>query len=266
MRWMASERGLSGSALSDVRTTCNDFENNIQRMRHHDFLRAGYPIVSGVIEGACRLVIDRMEHGRMRSTLEGAQARCRFSRQPVSSMLTGPLRTCSRSGCTTFSRMVSVCFSILHTMPCRVRTDHVGLYSPLCQKLPSSAHLFDLAGNRVLSFSAPLPRLPVHFLFVFGCQDGGRVGGRDDKTTFTFWDIHSGPIARTLQCKPRAAGPPSDQEPRPFPVPLPQTEAREQALPALLQRGGSVSRFPTLSPQPISRRQSCHDAHCWRSP
>jgi len=75
MRRMASERGLKGSALKEVNTACNYFENNSARMRYHEYLEAGYPIASGVIEGACRHIIkDRMEHGGMRWTLQGAQA------------------------------------------------------------------------------------------------------------------------------------------------------------------------------------------------
>ena len=75
MRRMASQRGLKGGALKDVTTACNYFENNAQRMRYDEYLRAGYPIASGVIEGACRHVIkDRMEHGGMRWTLAGAEA------------------------------------------------------------------------------------------------------------------------------------------------------------------------------------------------
>jgi hypothetical protein len=75
LRRMASHRGLKGAALKDVTITCNYFENNADRMRYDEYLRAGYPIASGVIEGACRHVIkDRMEHGGMRWTLEGAQA------------------------------------------------------------------------------------------------------------------------------------------------------------------------------------------------
>jgi hypothetical protein len=75
LRRMASQRGLKGAALKDVTTTCNYFENNAGRMRYDEYLRAGYPIASGVIEGACRHVIkDRMEHGGMRWTLAGAQA------------------------------------------------------------------------------------------------------------------------------------------------------------------------------------------------
>lgn len=75
LRRMATQQGLRGQALKDVTTTCNYFANNAQRMRYDEYLRAGYPIASGVIEGACRHVIkDRMEHGGMRWTLEGAQA------------------------------------------------------------------------------------------------------------------------------------------------------------------------------------------------
>lgn len=75
MRRMATERGLKGPELKEVRTACNYFENNLARMRYDEYLEAGYPIASGVIEGACRHVIkDRMEHGGMRWTLAGAQA------------------------------------------------------------------------------------------------------------------------------------------------------------------------------------------------
>ena len=46
-----------------------------QRMRYDEYLRAGYPIASGVIEGACRHVVkDRMERSGMRWTIDGAQA------------------------------------------------------------------------------------------------------------------------------------------------------------------------------------------------
>jgi len=48
--------------------------NNIGRMRYDQYLAAGYPIASGVIEGACRYVIkDRMERTGMRWTMTGAQ-------------------------------------------------------------------------------------------------------------------------------------------------------------------------------------------------
>jgi hypothetical protein len=75
MRRMASQRSLTGQALDDVLTTCNYFEKNAGRMRYDEYLRQGYPIATGVIEGACRHVIkDRMEQGGMRWTLDGAEA------------------------------------------------------------------------------------------------------------------------------------------------------------------------------------------------
>jgi hypothetical protein len=75
MRRMASQRNLAGQALKEVTTACNYFEKNAQRMRYDEYLQAGYPIASGVIEGACRHVIkDRMEQGGMRWTLAGAEA------------------------------------------------------------------------------------------------------------------------------------------------------------------------------------------------
>ena len=75
MRRMASQRNLKGEALKAVTTASNYFEKNAERMRYDEYLKAGYPIASGVIEGACRHVIkDRMEHGGMRWTLLGAEA------------------------------------------------------------------------------------------------------------------------------------------------------------------------------------------------
>jgi hypothetical protein len=75
MRRMATQHALQGEALKAVTTACNYFENNAPRMRYDQYLQAGYPIASGVIEGACRHVIkDRMEQGGMRWTLAGAVA------------------------------------------------------------------------------------------------------------------------------------------------------------------------------------------------
>ena len=75
MRRMATQRHLKGEALKAVTTACNYFETNLARMRYDEYLREGYPIASGVIEGACRhLIKDRMEQGGMRWTLEGAKA------------------------------------------------------------------------------------------------------------------------------------------------------------------------------------------------
>jgi hypothetical protein len=44
-------------------------------MRYDEYLKKGYPIASGVIEGACRhYVKDRMERTGMSWTQDGAQA------------------------------------------------------------------------------------------------------------------------------------------------------------------------------------------------
>ena len=72
---MASQRNLKEEALKAVTTASNYFAKNAERMHYDEYLKAGYPIASGVIEGACRHVIkDRMEHGGMRWTLLGAKA------------------------------------------------------------------------------------------------------------------------------------------------------------------------------------------------
>ena len=58
-----------------VREVIGYCDRNRGRMRYDEYLAAGYPIGSGVAEGACRhLVKDRMEQTGMRWTVEGAQA------------------------------------------------------------------------------------------------------------------------------------------------------------------------------------------------
>ena len=75
MRRMATQRGLKGEQRKEMTTVCRYLENNAERMRYQEYLQAGYPIASGVIEGACRHIIkDRMEQGGMRWTLPGAEA------------------------------------------------------------------------------------------------------------------------------------------------------------------------------------------------
>src|SRR5208282_4020421 len=54
---------------------CDFLEGNLHRMHYDEYLKAGYPIATGVIEGACRHVIkDRMERAGMRWKVPGAQA------------------------------------------------------------------------------------------------------------------------------------------------------------------------------------------------
>jgi hypothetical protein len=75
LRRLAQERGLVGAAKKELRRIGSYLYKNRHRMRYDEYLRAGYPIASGVIEGACRhLIKDRMERAGMHWTLEGAQA------------------------------------------------------------------------------------------------------------------------------------------------------------------------------------------------
>lgn len=75
LRRMATQRGPAAADRKELDTVCTYLENNAERMRYHEYLAAGYPIATGVIEGACRHIIkDRMEQGGMRWTLAGAEA------------------------------------------------------------------------------------------------------------------------------------------------------------------------------------------------
>ena len=52
---------------------CRYFEAHQDRMQYGLYLACGYPIATGVIEGACRhLVKDRMERSGMKWTEPGA--------------------------------------------------------------------------------------------------------------------------------------------------------------------------------------------------
>jgi hypothetical protein len=75
LRQMGTKHNLRGHRLAKLTTICNYLTKNLARMRYDEYLAAGYPIASGVIEGACRYVVkDRMERAGMRWTVEGAQA------------------------------------------------------------------------------------------------------------------------------------------------------------------------------------------------
>jgi hypothetical protein len=75
LRQMGTKGKLRGNKLKRLHQICNYLEKNRDRMRYDEYLAAGYPIASGVIEGACRYVVkDRMERAGMRWTVDGAQA------------------------------------------------------------------------------------------------------------------------------------------------------------------------------------------------
>jgi hypothetical protein len=75
MRRLAQQRGLDAAKRKELGRICGYFHKHRTRMRYDEYLRQGYPIASGVIEGACRhLIKDRMERAGMHWTLAGAQA------------------------------------------------------------------------------------------------------------------------------------------------------------------------------------------------
>ena len=74
-RQLIPKHDLKGSRKKTVQSAITYYENNREHMHYDEYLAAGYPIGSGVAEGACKhLVKDRMERAGMRWELEGAQA------------------------------------------------------------------------------------------------------------------------------------------------------------------------------------------------
>jgi len=75
LKQMSTKRRLRGSRRETINKVVNYLVNNRAYMKYDEYLAAGYPIGSGVGEGACRhLVKDRMEGTGMRWTVDGAQA------------------------------------------------------------------------------------------------------------------------------------------------------------------------------------------------
>jgi hypothetical protein len=75
LRRLVAERKLSGAKKKSMSRLCSYLYKNRHRMHYDEYLAAGYPIASGVIEGACRhLIKDRMERAGMHWTMAGAQA------------------------------------------------------------------------------------------------------------------------------------------------------------------------------------------------
>jgi len=75
LRNMATRRGFSSTNREELERICGYFRNNAERMAYDEYLALGYPIASGVIEGACRTVVnDRMERSGMRWVFQGAHA------------------------------------------------------------------------------------------------------------------------------------------------------------------------------------------------
>lgn len=75
LKRLRDEHDLQGEKRKTLNAAITYYENNRDHMKYDEYLAAGYPIGSGVAEGACRhLVKDRLECTGMRWTVNGAQA------------------------------------------------------------------------------------------------------------------------------------------------------------------------------------------------
>ena len=75
LRQRLTKGSVRGRKREVVESAIEYLENNREHMKYDEYLAAGYPIGSGVAEGACRhLVKDRLEQTGMRWTVTGAQA------------------------------------------------------------------------------------------------------------------------------------------------------------------------------------------------
>ena len=75
LKQMATKHNLRGNRKRKLYVAINYLQRNRDSMHYDEYLANGYPIGSGVVEGACRhFVKDRMELTGMRWRSDGAQA------------------------------------------------------------------------------------------------------------------------------------------------------------------------------------------------
>lgn len=75
LRRLLATSNLNAERRRTINACIRYYDGNRDRMKYDEYLAAGYPIGSGVAEGACRHVVkDRMEQTGMRWTINGAQA------------------------------------------------------------------------------------------------------------------------------------------------------------------------------------------------
>jgi hypothetical protein len=78
---------IVGDRRDQLRKVITYLDNGKQHMRYDIYLKRGYPIGSGVVEGACKnLVKDRMEQCGMRWTIAGAEAVLRMRSIQINGM------------------------------------------------------------------------------------------------------------------------------------------------------------------------------------
>lgn len=75
LRTLLQTEALNASQRQIITKTANYFQRNLPYLDYQTYLQQGFPIASGVIEGACRhLVKDRFELSGMRWTYQGAES------------------------------------------------------------------------------------------------------------------------------------------------------------------------------------------------
>ena len=75
MRRSATLPKLTSQERKPVDTCARYLLNNAKYLKYDDYLKAGFPIATGVIEGPCRhLIKDRMDITGARWTMRGAEA------------------------------------------------------------------------------------------------------------------------------------------------------------------------------------------------
>lgn len=76
---MTKAEAVSANLLAQLNHTANYFERNLPYLDYPTYLAKGWPIASGVIEGACRhFVKDRCELSGMRWSQSGAEGLLRM--------------------------------------------------------------------------------------------------------------------------------------------------------------------------------------------
>ena len=75
LRQTVTKRRLTGAKAKTIHGVCDYLYRNRERMRYDEYLRNGWPIASGTVEGACKnLIRDRFERSGMRWTPQTAEA------------------------------------------------------------------------------------------------------------------------------------------------------------------------------------------------
>ena len=89
LRQTVTKRRLTGVKAQTIHGVCDYLYRNRERMRYDEYLRNGWPIASGTVEGACKnLIRDRFERSGMRWTIPTAEALLKLRAAHLSGDLT----------------------------------------------------------------------------------------------------------------------------------------------------------------------------------